>query len=80
MYSRRYYSRDRELDLDIERAGLRLAQYSNNTALSLLPTYPYYPSYNYLTPYSYPYYGFPNRSFPYYGGYPYGSPYPYLYY
>ena len=76
----RYYSRNRELDLDIERAGLRLAQYSNNTSLSLLPKYPYYPSYNYLTPYSYPYYGFPNRSFPYYGGYPYGQPYPYLYY
>jgi hypothetical protein len=76
MYSR-YYSRNRELDLDIERAGLRLALL-NNTTSSVYPSYPYYPAFNYLP--SYPYYGFPNRSFPYYGGYPYGQPYPYLYY
>lgn len=75
MYPRRYYSRNRELDLDIERAGLRLAQLSNNTSLSLLPPYPYLPRYSYLP--SYPYYGVLP---PYLSGYPYGPPYPYLYY
>lgn len=76
MYSRRYYSRDRELDLDIERAGLRLALL-NNTTSSVYPSYPFYPSYNYLPSYSYPYYGVLP---PYFNGYPYVSRYPYLYY
>ena len=74
MYSRRYYTRNRELDLDIERAGLRLALL-NNTTSSVLPIYPYLPAYSYLP--SYPYYGVLP---PYLGTYPYGPPYPYLYY
>jgi hypothetical protein len=78
MYSGRYYSRNKELDLDIERAGLRLAQLSNNTSLSLLSPYPYYPAYNFLP--SYPYYGMPPSLFPFFGRYPYGPSYPYLYY
>jgi hypothetical protein len=72
MYSRRYYSGNRELDLDVERAALRVALLSNS---STLPIYPYYPSYNYLPSYSY--YGMLP---PYFGTYPYGPPYPYLYY
>lgn len=79
MYSRRYYTRNRELDLDIERAAVRSAMYSNR----YLPSYAYLPGYPYLP--SYPYYGgIPPSSLPYYNGYPYGSPYgspyPYFYY
>lgn len=76
MYSRRYYSRDRELDIDIERAGLRLALL-NNTTSSVYPSYPFYTLYNYLPSYSYPYYGVLPQ---YFNGYPYVSRYPYLYY
>lgn len=75
MYSRRYYTSKRELDIDAERSALRLAILSNNSTLPLFPTYPYLPSYSYLP--SYPYYGVLP---PYLSGYPCGPPYPYLYY
>jgi len=66
-----YYRRDRELDLDIERAYLRTAILSNRT--SSLLTYPgnYYP---YLPSYSY--YGLLPPPYLYYGALP---PYPYFY-
>lgn len=65
-----YYCRNRELDLDIERAYLRTALLSSRTLSSnLLPSYifnyPYFPQY--------PYY---NALLPYYGALP---PYPYFY-
>jgi len=65
-----YYCRNRELDLDIERAYLRAALLSSRTLSSnLIPSYPfnYYP---YLPPYYY------NALPPYYGALP---PYPYFY-
>lgn len=79
MYSRRYCSRNRELDLDMERAALRVAILSNNSVPSLFPTYPYYspyPSYNYLS--NNLYYGLLTNTLPYFTGYPYVPPYPYL--
>jgi hypothetical protein len=74
----RYYRRNTELDLDVERAALRVALLSNRT---LLPIYPYLPNYSYYNPLpSYAYYGIPPAALPYYNGYPYSPSYPYLYY